>query len=55
MGLVEQLVTALLVKGYANDTQLQSLFYYMMRTGDAARFNCVYPPVAILHSIRRRS
>ncbi len=27
------------LRGYANDTQLQSLFNYMMRTGDAARFN----------------
>ncbi|ABX23896.1 hypothetical protein SARI_04107 [Salmonella enterica subsp. arizonae serovar 62:z4,z23:-] len=35
MGLVEQLV-ALLIKGYANGTQFQSLFNYMMHTDDAA-------------------
>lgn len=46
MGLVEQLV-ALLVKGYANDTQLQSLFNYMMHTGDAARFNTFIRQVAM--------
>ncbi|EDI1748128.1 Rpn family recombination-promoting nuclease/putative transposase [Salmonella enterica] len=46
MGLVEQLV-ALLIKGYANDTQLQSLFNYMMHTGDAARFNTFIRQVAM--------
>uniref|UniRef100_UPI00329A5F03 Rpn family recombination-promoting nuclease/putative transposase n=1 Tax=Salmonella enterica TaxID=28901 RepID=UPI00329A5F03 len=35
MGLDEQL-DARLVKGYASDTQLQSLFNCMMHTGDAA-------------------
>lgn len=38
---------ALLVKGYANDTQLQSLFNYMMHTGDAARFNTFIRQVAM--------
>lgn len=38
MGLMEQLV-ALLIKGYANDSQLKTLFNYMMQTGDAAHFS----------------
>ena len=38
MGLMEQLV-ALLVKGYANDSQLKTLFNYMMQTGDATHFS----------------
>ena len=38
MGLMEQLV-ALLVKGYANDSQLKTLFNYMIQTGDAAHFS----------------
>ena len=38
MGLMAQLV-ALLVKGYANDSQLKTLFNYMMQTGDATHFS----------------
>lgn len=38
MGLVEQL-SALLVTGYANDTQLQVMFNYILQSGDESRFN----------------
>ncbi|WP_213134359.1 Rpn family recombination-promoting nuclease/putative transposase [Citrobacter sp. FP75] len=38
IGLVEQLAS-LLVNGYANDRQLKALLNYIMRSGDAPRFN----------------
>ena len=38
MGLVEQLTT-LLLTGCANDTQLQAMFNYILRSGDESRFN----------------
>ncbi|AVH81940.1 hypothetical protein AL515_04465 [Citrobacter sp. FDAARGOS_156] len=38
MGLVEQIVS-LLVTGSTNDSQMKTLFNYILRTGDAPRFN----------------
>ncbi|MDM3224345.1 Rpn family recombination-promoting nuclease/putative transposase [Citrobacter sp. Cf088] len=38
MGLIEQLTT-LLLTGCANDTQLQAMFNYILRSGDESRFN----------------
>ena len=38
MGLIEQL-TAVLLTGYANDTQLQVMFNYILQSGDDQRFN----------------
>ncbi|EIS7449925.1 hypothetical protein I5467_19835 [Citrobacter sp. FDAARGOS_156] len=38
MGLVEQIVS-LLVTGSTNDNQIKTLFNYILRTGDAPRFN----------------
>ena len=38
LGLVEKLAT-LLVKGHANDKQLKALFNYLLRSGDADRFD----------------
>lgn len=38
MGLVEQIVS-LLVTGSTNDSQIKTLFNYILRTGDAPRFN----------------
>ncbi|MGE9665977.1 Rpn family recombination-promoting nuclease/putative transposase, partial [Escherichia coli] len=37
MVLVDNLV-ALLVKGYANDSQVETLFNYLMQSGSAPRF-----------------
>ena len=38
MGLVEQIVS-LLLTGLTNDTQIKTLFNYILRTGDAPRFS----------------
>lgn len=38
MGLVEQIVS-LLLTGVTNDSQIKTLFYYILRTGDAPRFS----------------
>ena len=38
MGLIEQLTT-LLLTGCTNDTQLQAMFNYILRSGDESRFN----------------
>ena len=38
MGLVEQIVS-LLVTGATNDSQIKTLFNYILRTGDAPRFS----------------
>lgn len=38
MGLIEQLTT-LLLTGCVNDTQLQAMFNYILRSGDESRFN----------------
>lgn len=45
MGLVEQLVS-LLVNGSTNDSQLKTLFNYILRTGDAPRFNTFISAIA---------
>lgn len=45
LGLVEKFV-ALLVTGYANDSQLKSLFNYIMCSGDTERFNVFFNKVA---------
>ena len=38
MGLVEQIVS-LLLTGLTNDSQIKTLFNYILRTGDAPRFS----------------
>ena len=48
MGLVEQIVS-LLLTGLANDTQIKTLFNYILRTGDAPRFS------EFIHGVAERS
>ncbi|QMJ02135.1 Rpn family recombination-promoting nuclease/putative transposase [Citrobacter freundii] len=45
MGLVENIVS-LLVTGSTNDSQLKTLFNYILRTGDAPRFNTFISAIA---------
>ena len=46
MVLVDNLV-ALLVKGYANDSQVETLFNYLMQSGSAPRFEAFIREVAL--------
>ena len=45
MGLVEQIVP-LLLTGLTNDSQIKTLFNYILRTGDAPRFNTFISAIA---------
>lgn len=45
-GLVDNLV-ALLVKGYANDSQVETLFNYLMQSGSAPRFEAFIREVVL--------
>lgn len=52
MGLVEQIVS-LLVTGLTNDSQIKTLFNYILRTGDAPRFRELFVGLPNVHrSIR---
>ena len=45
MGLVEKIVS-LLLTGLTNDSQIKTLFNYILRTGDAPRFNTFISAIA---------